>query len=118
MLKYLPSHIVKKMFGIKRDKTLEFYNHLAMQDVEEKLLSFYGEKPKNDDPYIKCRGCNTYNLPIQQYCVKCGRPLSKEAEIISYEALLEHKDIREEIQELREELREYMKIVGIIRKKV
>jgi integrase len=117
MCRYLPSRIVKKIFGIKDDKTLDYYEHLAMQDVEDSLLGFYGEKPRNSDPYIKCRVCGTVNLPVQKYCAKCQYPLSKEAEIISYPALLEHKDLRDEIKQLRKEFEEYLRFMDMMGKR-
>ena len=104
MCMYLPSRIVKKLFGIKNEKTLDFYEHLAMQDVEDTLLSFYGEKPRRREPFIKCRSCGARNLPVQEYCAACGVPLSKEAEIITYQKLMENQSLYAKLEEMSKKL--------------
>ena len=36
-----------------------YHEHLVMEDVEDRVLSFYGEKSVKKDPYIRCKACET-----------------------------------------------------------
>ena len=77
---YLNEAELRIKYGWARgSKVPATYVHLAGKDVEEKLISIYGNgQPKPVDPEfvpVTCARCASKNSPGVRFCAKCGTPL-------------------------------------------
>ena len=75
--------IKKTLWGHTGTNQLATYEHLTNADLDNALLDSYGIRRKEPataramDPR-ECPKCQTINRPTDNFCVRCGSPLSEE----------------------------------------
>ena len=78
--------LVKKAYwGNAKTSMIETYGHLTSDDIRNEYLKMAGMEdvvPKADvsPKPVTCPGCHTMSPPGTDYCPKCGKELSAEAE--------------------------------------
>jgi integrase/recombinase XerD len=89
---HLANHLteaqMKQYFGwIQGSKMASVYVHLSGRDVDDAILKCYGivkqDHQIQNDPLKprSCDRCHKINPPTNEYCDRCGMPLTKEAVI-------------------------------------
>jgi integrase len=76
-------------WGTVNTDQFKTYLHLANVDLDNEIKKLYGVKTiKDEDKKIKsilepvqCKRCLEINTPSSNYCRKCGRPITDDAEV-------------------------------------
>jgi uncharacterized paraquat-inducible protein A len=70
-------------FGWRKRDMIDVYAKVTMEDVEASYLaSVRGVEVKKEEPLKPkaCPRCGTLNPPDSKFCLRCGAPLTVEAE--------------------------------------
>lgn len=67
--------------GWSTPTTVGVYSHLSMKDLDDKVLTLHGIKPKEEImksivQVQKCENCGEDNAPYAIYCQNCSKPLT------------------------------------------
>ncbi len=115
LAKILTEAQMKEFFGwVQSSDMASTYVHLSGRDVDGALLGAYGikETQESTKPVIRpepCPRCQEQNDPAAKFCRRCGMPLGESF-------LTEEYELREEIQRLKEEMREVARVKYLIGK--
>jgi len=81
----LTEHEMKLFFGWKRAESAAPYVHLAMRDLDKKILGMHGIRREGSESHqilqpTTCWNCKAPNSPYSVFCSECSRPLGYTAE--------------------------------------
>jgi len=86
------------------------YVNLSEQDIDNEFLKRAGVEVEEEAPAgmrpITCGECNTTNMPGNDFCYKCGYPISEEAR----KSIVSKEDIVKASPEYTVTLEEYQKL--------
>ena len=107
---YLTEEAMRKYFGwAPGSKMPSRYVHIAMQDVENKILEMYGVKKKKKPLYSRCLRCGAVNLSGVNYCIVCGGPVTTESMAAEVKKSFEVQSVLERLKRLEEMYEKLMK---------
>ena len=115
LARHLKEPEMREFFGWGKDSEMpSVYVHLSGRDVDASVLAVYGmeDAGKRQEPVLKpepCPRCQEQNDPAAKFCRRCGMPLGESF-------LTEEYELREEIQRLKEEMREVARVKYLIGK--
>lgn len=104
---HLTEEAMRKYFGWAPGSNMPSrYVHLAMQDVEEKVLEIYGIRKEKKPLYTRCLRCGTVNLSGASYCIVCGGPVTTESMAEEVKKTYEIETLLDRLKKLEEMYKE------------